>query len=610
MKKIKEKMTVVSADGKVTFYLEKRSDVCLYDCLHLDVIDDVEELRLDIPGMTTLLLSEEHAFPSVRKIYIGKEIQNIMIYNKTFPNVREVESDSNVFCSGSMLVRNENFGMSKTLLNTFCLKSDETADLNGIADIVGSAFYGCECTKAINTEQVKHMSAYAFRDSAFADAKKNPPVDGLLMAGSIIIAADPQADKYVIPDFATLCNSLKFNLSATLVVENVTVSAHILYLSGKIEEVHGLPETVVINDSVHIDESAISNIVNRPGNLRHIIFGEKNTEYVAIDDIVYTKDMKKLLCCVKSKTGNVEIPSGVEYIANDAFYHCKEIDSVKMPDSITEIGNFVFGDCKNLKQIIFSKNLKKMGTGCFIACEGLEAVDIPGSLNAIPRDAFRNNKNLKDVILHEGLQSIKQRAFFEIGSLPKIKSLRLPKTVKHLDANSLKEIPYIEILSNKFPEGMVGAIVTTSPVYNDIGILQVKTPDSLYFLPPAMTKANISRLEDDICLSGPDALLSSYKYALTWDVKIDIAFAIYEEHKTAETARYLAKNAKKIAKKAMETNDLEMLTKLLEYDVFSKKSIRFIYDLISDDDNEKMVTTKAYALEKMQRRANKNNFSL
>lgn len=180
MKKIKEKMTVVSADGKVTFYLEKRSDVCLYDCLHLDVIDDVEELRLDIPGMTTLLLSEEHAFPSVRKIYIGKEIQNIMIYNKTFPNVREVESDSNVFCSGSMLVRNENFGMSKTLLNTFCLKSDETADLNGIADIVGSAFYGCECTKAINTEQVKHMSAYAFRDSAFADAKKNPPVDEMV----------------------------------------------------------------------------------------------------------------------------------------------------------------------------------------------------------------------------------------------------------------------------------------------------------------------------------------------------------------------------------------------------------------------------------------------
>lgn len=79
MKKIKEKMTVVSADEKVTFYLEKRSDVCLYDCLHLDVNDDVEELRLDIPGMTTLLLSEEHAFPSVRKIYIGKEIQSIII---------------------------------------------------------------------------------------------------------------------------------------------------------------------------------------------------------------------------------------------------------------------------------------------------------------------------------------------------------------------------------------------------------------------------------------------------------------------------------------------------------------------------------------------------
>ena len=609
MKKIKEKMTVTSADGKVTFYLKKRSDVYLYDCLHLDVIDDVEELRLDIPGMTTLLLSEEHVFPNVRKIYIGKEIQNIMIYNKTFPNVREVESDSNVFCSGSMLVRNENFGMSKTLLNTFCLKSDEIADLDGITDIVGSAFYGCECTKAINTEQVKHMTAYAFRDSAFADAKKNPPVDGLLMAGSIIIAADPQADKYVIPNFATLCDSLKFNLSATLIVENVTVAAHILYLSGKIEKVYGLPDTVVINDSVHIDESVIPNIVDRPGNLRHIVFGEKNTEYVAVDDIVYTKDMKKLLCCIKSKTGNVEIPSGVEYIANDAFYRCKEIDSVKMPDSITKIGNFAFSDCKKLKQIVFSQNLKVMGIGCFVACEGLETVDIPGSLNTIPRDAFRNNANLKNVILHEGLQAIKQMAFFEIGFLSKIKSLRIPKTVKHIGADSLKGIPYIEILSNKFPEGMVGAIVTTSPVYNDISILQVKTPDSLYFLPPAMTKANISRLEDDICLSGPDAMLSSYKYALTWDVKIDIAFAIYEEHKTAKTAQYLAKNAKKIAKKAVETSDSEMLTKLLGYGILSKKTVEFIYNLISDD-KEEMVTLKAYALEKMQGRANKNNFSL
>lgn len=609
MKKIKEKMTVTSADGKVTFYLKKRSDVYLYDCLHLDVIDDVEELRLDIPGMTTLLLSEEHVFPNVRKIYIGKEIQNIMIYNKTFPNVREVESDSNVFCSGSMLVRNENFGMNKTLLNTFCLKSDEIADLDGITDIVGSAFYGCECTKAINTERVKRMSAYAFHDSAFADAKKNPPVDGLLMAGSIIIAADPQADRYVIPDFATLCNSLKFNLSATLVVENVTVAAHILYLSGKIEKVYGLPETVVINDSMHIDESVIPNIVNRPGNLRHIVFGEKNTEYVAIDDIVYTKDMKKLLCCVKSKTGNVEIPSGVEYIANDAFYCCEEIDSVKMPDSITRIGNFAFGDCKKLKQIVFSQNLKVMGIGCFVACEGLETVDIPGSLNTIPRDAFRNNANLKNVILHEGLQAIKQMAFFEIGFLSKIKSLRIPKTVKHLGTDSLKGIPYIEILSNKFPKGMVGAIVTTSPVYNDISILQVKTPDGLYFLPPAMTKANISRLEDDICLSGPDAMLSSYKYALTWDVKIDIAFAIYEEHKTAKTAQYLAKNAKKIANKAVETSDSEMLTKLLGYGILSKKTVEFIYNLISDD-KEEMVTLKAYALEKMQGRTNKNNFSL
>ena len=45
MKKIKEKMTVVSADGKVTFYLEKRSDVCLYDCLHLDVMCHILKIR-------------------------------------------------------------------------------------------------------------------------------------------------------------------------------------------------------------------------------------------------------------------------------------------------------------------------------------------------------------------------------------------------------------------------------------------------------------------------------------------------------------------------------------------------------------------------------------
>ena len=93
MEKIKEKMTLTSADGKVTFCLTKQSNAYLYDCFHLDIDDDVKELRLDIPGMTTLALSEEHIFPNVREIYIGKEMQNIIrMARKTAATLRQRRS--------------------------------------------------------------------------------------------------------------------------------------------------------------------------------------------------------------------------------------------------------------------------------------------------------------------------------------------------------------------------------------------------------------------------------------------------------------------------------------------------------------------------------------
>ena len=74
----------------------------------IDIEPGVKEARLICPdGETAMVFFLEKCmkqFPDVEKIYIGPGVKSLHFSNFMFPNVKYVESDSNSFLSGQMLV--------------------------------------------------------------------------------------------------------------------------------------------------------------------------------------------------------------------------------------------------------------------------------------------------------------------------------------------------------------------------------------------------------------------------------------------------------------------------------------------------------------------------
>lgn len=95
------------------------------------------------------------------------------------------------------------------------------------------------------------------------------------------------------------------------------------------------------------------------------IIRNDHPEYTIIDDVVYTKDMSRVVACFERKAGDIVIEDGVKEIARSAFSNCYSINSVWLPDSVEKIDEFAFNDCTNLCSIHFGKNVKQIGRSCF-----------------------------------------------------------------------------------------------------------------------------------------------------------------------------------------------------------------------------------------------------
>ena len=108
-------------------------------------------------------------------------------------------------------------------------------------------------------------------------------------------------------------------------------------------------------------------------NLHRLIVAPENTSYYSKDNVIYTKNMKKLICAAGGIT-QISIPDTVTQIEGWAFDGCTGLTEVRMPASLTEIGEWAFSGCTGLTKLDISacKNLTKIGEQAFYGCKNLE----------------------------------------------------------------------------------------------------------------------------------------------------------------------------------------------------------------------------------------------
>lgn len=107
-------------------------------------------------------------------------------------------------------------------------------------------------------------------------------------------------------------------------------------------------------------------------NLANIKVHEENNNYCSKLGVLFSKDMKIIICYPPLKlTSTYFIPQGVEYINSHAFFNNNSIKYVIIPTSLEYVGENTFVNCKFLNQIVIPENVKEIHPRAFNLCPRL-----------------------------------------------------------------------------------------------------------------------------------------------------------------------------------------------------------------------------------------------
>ena len=547
------------------------------------------------------------SFPSVKKLIINALVVDIQIPNSLFPNVKRVVSKSKYFDTcfeySSVLMRNT-FGFW-TLLNTFCKEEDEEIDLQDVIAINDFAFQGCKSTRIKSPDMSKYVCAVtvapnAFTGSAFENA---PFVDGVKMAGNIVIGIDNSADTVVIPDsdnqdvtFASnvVCSSIK-----KIIVHSPDTVSQLGYTCG-------FPETLVLKTDLLLKEEDVAAKAHEHINDNYIKhFSIVNPGYKEIDGIIYTNNEEKLVACSMEKE-HVVIPDGVKTIGSSAFANCM-IKSVIIPDSVTEIRGEAFKQCQNLESVIFGKNVKIIGRRAFSQCYNIKHLSMPEGLRIIRNDAFAYS-GLESIKLNEGLKKIGANVFF----CTNIKSIRLPETIKCIEDKCLSgsiENVYIPI----FLKGILDicAAGTYHPDTIDDKITRLQCGERYLYMPQhlnSLTYAKASNQIQAFFLGNLKSRPEMWSYANTAICRENLALLEYFHFRAEGAKEYIKKFSKGILSRFIQEGDEKQAVEFVKTGFVSQNTLK---EMMLRAKENNMVSLQAYILEQLNvDKANLENFRI
>lgn len=139
--------------------------------------------------------------------------------------------------------------------------------------------------------------------------------------------------------------------------------------------------------------------------------------YIIDNDSIFEIKDGVLEHCFISDIKEVQIPSNITSIGDNAFYECNSLESISIPDDVTSIGDGAFLGCTSLKNITIPENVTSIGNHAFRKCSSLTEINIPNNIKSIGEYAFYRCSNLTSITIGEGVRSIGDNAFTRCDKL-------------------------------------------------------------------------------------------------------------------------------------------------------------------------------------------------
>ena len=161
-------------------------------------------------------------------------------------------------------------------------------------------------------------------------------------------------------------------------------------------EYHGTEDHVVVPEGVvSIGDEALSNRIGFLGKSRNM---------VPMKSIVFPSGLKEIgkkafVGC--SLLENMELPTGMERIEEEAFRGCVSLESIILPDTVTYIGAAAFYNCEKLRKIKLPEELKSIEDCTFGGCKEIESICIPGNVQRIGKQVFQGCRSLEEFKVNE-----------------------------------------------------------------------------------------------------------------------------------------------------------------------------------------------------------------
>jgi len=284
------------------------------------------------------------------------------------------------------------------------------ADCSGIRSITlpenlkridDSAFFQSGLTSIFIPKNVEYIGSSPFSltySLSSIDVDVDNPyftsVNGVLFDKSVsrlIEVPSSKSGDYVIPHSVVTIGDCAFYYSS---IKSVTMGDNVISIGGSCFE---RCQQLI---SVHISKS-VTSISWYPfrgsESLKEIVVDEDNQYYTSVDNVLYDKNITKLIACPPAKTGSFSIPNTVIHIESYAFFLSRSLTSLVMGDGVVTIGEQAFDGCVNLSSVTFGHNVTNIGQHSFGSCISLTSITIPQSVEIIGTRAFYQCESLMSI---------------------------------------------------------------------------------------------------------------------------------------------------------------------------------------------------------------------
>lgn len=303
-----------------------------------------------------------------------------------------------IFCGDSLLdncIANNSMGFKLAMslngykpgryqLDVYAVYADETRKLLGSVDYD----YGV-------TVSDKNMFAYSENDDGTVTI-----TGGNIVTPKLEIPAELEGKKVSAIGMNAFTGN---NVITDLVIpEGVTTLYWYSFNTCRNLETVTLPDSLEFIDSWAFERCSKLKTINVPANVTRINGGAfaqnssmtsitcdpANKNYVSVDGVLFTKDMKELVAYPGGIQGGYTVPATVNHIGDAAFYGALGLDSVTILGNLDFIGFEAFAECSKLTDVAIRDGVNYVGYWAFRGCDGIKTLTVPQSVTNIGNQAF------------------------------------------------------------------------------------------------------------------------------------------------------------------------------------------------------------------------------